>query len=394
MPEAQDEPVQEDPVKTKALLNYRFYLRQRPVVLAVLSVLAVVFFLTVTGLSRAYQAQREALGNRWFNRGVAELQAKRFDAAVSDFRSALLYSRDNYTYQLNLAEALLGQNHPGQASAYLLNLWDRQPEDGLVNLELARIASRNGQTEKAERYYHDAVYATWPSDQENKRQDTRLELIELLLRNNRRAQAESEIIALEANVGDDPGLQAKLGDLFERTLDYERAYAAYRASLKVDRHNQEAMAGAGQAAFELSRYPLAYKYLQAAVAANPKDTKSAELLKTTELVLKMDPFQRQISAAERNRRVVEAFTSAGERLQACGMQPGSTATTGSQPNLADSWAEMKPHITEQEIERKPDLIEAAMDLVFKIERQTSTRCGPPSTADQALQLIAQLHEGN
>src|SRR5258708_1890459 len=89
------------------VVDLRGYLRQQPVMLAVLAVLAVIFFLAVTGLSRAYHAQREALGSRWFNRGVADLNAQRFDAAVMEFRSALLYSRDNYSYQLNLAEALI-----------------------------------------------------------------------------------------------------------------------------------------------------------------------------------------------------------------------------------------------------------------------------------------------
>lgn len=383
--------VQEEPVKTEAFLNYRFYIRQRPVMLAVLSGLAVMSFLMVTVLSRAYYAQRQALGNRWFNRGVADLQAKRFDAAVTDFRAALLYSRDNYTYQLNLAEALLGQNRSGQASAYLLNLWDREPEDGLVNLELARIAKRKGQVQQAVRYYHNAVYAAWPSDQENNRLDARLELIELLLGNDERAQAESEILALEANVGDDPVLQAKLGDLFVRTLDYERAFAAYRASLKEDRHNPVAMAGAGQAAFELSRYPEAYRYLQEAVAANPNDTESADLLKTTQAVLQMNPFQHQISMAQRTRIVVEAFATAEQRLKTCSTQPGSAGARLS--SLSDSLGKMKPEITELQLQRRPDLVEAGMDLVFNIERQTSEICGPPSGTDLALLLIAKLHEG-
>ena len=383
--------VQEDPVKTEAFLNYRFYLRQRPLMLAVLSGLAVISFLMVTLLSSAYYAQRQSLGNRWFNRGMADLQAKRFDAAVTDFRAALLYSRDNYTYQLNLAEALLGQNRSGQASAYLLNLWDREPEDGLVNLELARIAKGKGQVQPAVRYYHNAVYAAWPSDQENERLDARLELIELLLGNNERAQAESEVIALEANVGDDPVLQAKVGDLFVRTLDYERAFAAYRASLKENRHDQAAMAGAGQAAFELSRYPEAYRYLQEAVAASPSDTKSAALLTTTDLVLQMDPFRRQLSLAQRARIVVDAFSTAGQRLQACGTRQGPAAARLA--SLADSWAKLKPQITEVELQRKPGLVETAMDVVFNIERQTSEVCGPPSGPDLALLLIAKLHEG-
>lgn len=126
---------------SEKIARYRLYLRQQPVMLAALSVLAVGFFLFVTMLSHAYQAQRATLGNRWFTRGVADLNAQKYDAAVTEFRAALLYSRDDYSYQLNLAEALIGLRHTGEASAYLLNLWDREPENGLVNVELARIAA-------------------------------------------------------------------------------------------------------------------------------------------------------------------------------------------------------------------------------------------------------------
>ena len=35
-----------------------------------------------------------------------------------------------------------------------------------------------------------------------------------------------------------------------------------------------------------------------------------------------------------------------------------------------------------------------MDLVFNIERQANTACGPPTGTDMALLLISKLHEGN
>src|SRR5579871_5450393 len=82
----------------KEIANLRLYLRKQPVMLALLSTLAVAFFLFVAGLSRAYHAERESLGNRWYSRGVADLNARRFDDAVNDSRAALLYSRDNYYY--------------------------------------------------------------------------------------------------------------------------------------------------------------------------------------------------------------------------------------------------------------------------------------------------------
>ncbi len=87
----------------------RFYLTREPVILTVLSVLALAFFLAVTGLSHVFAAQQKSLGARWFTRGARDLKKKRFQTAVSELRTALLYSRNDYSYQFNLAEALLGE---------------------------------------------------------------------------------------------------------------------------------------------------------------------------------------------------------------------------------------------------------------------------------------------
>ncbi|HXM59328.1 MAG TPA: tetratricopeptide repeat protein [Terriglobales bacterium] len=373
------------------------YLTREPVILALLSALAVLSFLAVGGLSRMYHAQQETLANRWFTRGTADLKDGHFDRAVGDFRAALRYSRDSYDYQLNLAQALIGLKRTDEAYAYLINLWEREPENGLVNLELARIAAQKGQTERALRYYHNAIYATWPGDSEVERRNTRLELIEYLLRINARTQAQSEMIALAANLGDDPSLHQRVGDLFLQAQDYEHALAEYRLTLKSDHRNPAALAGAGLAAFDLGRYSLAQRYLQVAVAANPEDTRSADLLKTTELVLQMDPFRRQISADQRNRIVIEAFATAGDRLKSCAAtvkSSGSTSSESLEQSLADSWAKMQPKINERDLRRDPDFAEGAMDLVFEIERQTKAACGPPTGTDLALLLISKLHEGN
>jgi tetratricopeptide (TPR) repeat protein len=373
------------------------YPAREPVILALLSALAVLSFLAVGGLSRMYHAQQQALGNRWFTRGTADLKDGHFDRAVGDFRAALRYSRDNYDYQLNLAQSLIGLNRTDEAYAYLINLWDREPENGLVNLELARIAAKKGENERALRYYHNAIYAIWPGDQEAQRRNTRLELIEYLLGIHARAQAQSELIALAANLGDDPSLHQLVGDLFLQAQDYEHALAEYRLTLKSDHHNPAALAGAGVAAFELGRYSLAQRYLQVAVALNSDDKQSTDILKTTERVLQMDPFRRQISADQRNRIVIEAFASAGERLKSCSatVNPsGSNSSETVEQSLADGWAKMQPKINERDLRRDPDLAEGAMDLVFEIERETKTVCGAPTGTDLVLLLISKLHEGN
>ncbi|MGD0179961.1 MAG: hypothetical protein ABSC15_09125 [Terriglobales bacterium] len=373
------------------------YPTREPVILALLSAMAVLCFLAVGGLSRMYHSQQDALANRWFARGSADLKDAHFDRAVADFRAALLYSRDNYDYQLNLAQSLIGLKKTDEAYAYLINLWDREPENGLVNLELARIAAQKEHTERALRYYHNAIYATWPGDKEVQRRNARLELIEYLLGIDAKPQAQSELIALAANLGDDPSLHQRVGDLFLQAQDYEHALAEYRLSLKSDHHNPAALAGAGLAAFDLGRYSLAQRYLQVAAAADPEDKRSADLLNTTELVLHMDPYRPQISADQRTRIAIEAFAAAGERLKSC-----AAAVNSSGPNspetleqtLVDSWTKMTPKINQRDLRRDPDLAEGAMDLVFEIERQTKTACGAPTGTDLALLLIAKLHEGN
>lgn len=366
------------------------YLALQPVTLALLSALAILSFLLVTGLSRIYHGQQHSLAADWYARGTVDLEATRFAPAVSEFRTALRYSPDDYSYQLSLAEALLGLKRTPEAHAYLITLWERQPENGMVNLLLARIAATNENTDEALRFYHNAIYATW--DDEARRANTRLELIEYLLRVNSKTQAQSELLALAANLRDHPDQQTRLGQLFLEAQDDEHALAAFRVSLKSPHRSQADAAGAGAAAFKLGRYPPAQRYLQEAVTANPNDTESAATLKMTELVLQMDPFRRQVSAAQRDRIVVQAFKVAGARLTACAAH-GSASPEPLQP-LVEKWAKLKPQITQRRLQENPDLAEMAMDLVFSAEHQTSGWCAAPTELDSALLLVAKLHEGS
>ncbi len=380
------------------------YLAREPVILAVLTGLAIASFLAVTGLSRLYHAQQESLAERWSARGAGDLNAHRFQVAITEFRTALLYDRDNSAYQLSLAQALMGLNQTDEAQAYLVNLWARQPENGVVNLELARIAAQKNQTVRALRFYHNAIYAIWPGNQEADRRKTRLELVNYLLQINARTQAESELIALETDIGEDPTQQTRLGGLFLRVQDYNRALTAFRTALKLDRTDAQASAGAGVAAFEMGQYAAAQRYLHQAVAASPGDTASAALLQTTESVLQMDPFRPQISDTERNRIAISAFNTAVDRLTACTALAASGAPSSAKPNVAASttgarslmqqWQKLKSQMTERGLRQNPDLLNTAMNLSFQIERQTTSACGPGSPADKALLLIANLHEEN
>lgn len=389
--------------------DFGLSLSSEPVILTLLSIGAVVGFILVGSLSSRYHAQQEAFAVTWFARGNADLQARRFGAAAAEFRTALLYARDDYSYQFNLAEALLGEHRTDEAAAYLVNLWERQPDNAMVSLELARIAAGRGESRQAVRYYHNAIYAIWPANRPEGRRQTRLELIDYLLKIDEKPQAQAELIALAANLGDDPVQRARVGDLFIKAGDYVDALSAYDTSLNRMPGNQEALVGAGRAAFELARYAQARQYLRQAAVLGRLDPESAGRLETADLVLRMDPFRRLIPAAERNRIVIEAFTAAGQRLAACVPKPppaatptegaattptgGPVATPTEGADLLAAWQKMKPQITPWGLWRNPDLVEGAMDLAFGIERRFASTCAAPTPADRALRLIARLHEG-
>lgn len=375
----------------------RFNLKElatsQPLSLAFLTVLAIILFLAVTAISRVYDAQQQALAVRWSSRGSAELRAQDFPAAVSDFRTALLYSRDDATYDLHLAQALMGEKKNDEAETYLTTLWESHPEDGEVNLELARVAAAKGDAREAIHYYHDAIYSIWPADLESERQAARFELIHLLLHDRAYPQAQSELIALSASLGENSAQRAQVGSLFLAAQDDDHALEEFRMSLRGDPHNEAALAGAGRAAFELARYPEAARYLREAVAQSPKDTDSASLLRVAGHVLEMDPNRQGITAAERDRVVIEDFATANTRLDSCNVLASSSALAPWQ-TLRQNWNALKPHITAYGLRQDPDRIQAAMALVFEIEHQTAGVCGPPSEADTALLLIANMREGS
>jgi len=378
--------------------SLKWYSTREPVILLVLTTLTVLFFLAVSALSRIYHAQQEARGESWYQRGIADRQAGNLDRAISEFQAAELYSRGNFLYQLSLAETLAERGKIDEAYSYFSNLRERQPDNGTVSLGLARILAKKGDTNQAIRYYHNAIYSVWDSDPDQHRRAVRFELVDFLLRNNAKNQAESELIALAGNLPNDPALRTHVGDLFLEAQDYQHALEEFRDALRVDHHDAAALAGAGRAAYELAAYPSAKHYLQGAVAANPDDSASADLLKTVSLVLETDPFRRQLSASQRDRAVIDAFNAAGERLKDCPLPVTTTAqrssTPTAEPPLDARWKAMKPQVTLQRLRHDPDFVNDAMDLVFTIEQQTSAQCGAPTGKDLALLLVSKLHEGS
>jgi predicted Zn-dependent protease len=178
--------------------------RRTPLVLAALTVLAIVSFAAVSRLVTRLKANEKRIAWHAYEAGLAEVKAGRAERALDDFRAALVFDRDHPGYQLSLARALRDTGRLDESEAYLLRLWDAAPQDSTINLALARLAARRQSVDGAIRYYHNAIYGVWPSEPDKNRRQAQLELIEFLLKENAHPQAQAELIALAQILPPDP----------------------------------------------------------------------------------------------------------------------------------------------------------------------------------------------
>ena len=163
----------------------------KPKTLLFLAALGAAMFAVTFLVTRAFRAEQEQLAQQWAERGDTALAASQPAVAVTAFRTALVYARDNEDLQFKLARALADSGKTEEAEAYFNNLWDGEPGDAVVNLELARLAVRKHDYADAVRFFHGAIYGVWPDEPERHRNQARLELIHFLLDRGATAQADA-----------------------------------------------------------------------------------------------------------------------------------------------------------------------------------------------------------
>jgi len=377
----------------------RFVPRSAVVVLLMLTLAAVAGFAAVSHLVTRFSLNQQARGRKLYAQGLADLNGESPQRAIQELQAALVCDRGNSQYQLSLARALRDAGRLDEAQSYLESLWQGAPDDGTINLALARVAARRGSLDDAMRYYHNAMYGVWHSEADENRRKARIELVEFLLQKNANAQAQSELLALAAFLPSNPDLELRVAELLAQARDYPDALAEYEKVLHHERHELSALVGAGQVAYQAGRYRTAARYLQEAVNADPEDSNSRKLLTSANMILQTDPFVQRISDAERNRRIAAAFSRAADRLDSCAQQKGErlgpAAPESAESPLAqlyDRWQATRPDVRRLRYAGETDLPDVIMDLVFQIEQETATECGEPQGADQALLLISRNRE--
>ena len=236
--------------------------------------------------------------------------------------------------------------------------------------------------------------STTPTRAERRRQ-VRLELCQFLLKQGATAQAQSELIALAAVLPQDAALHTKVAGLFQKAGDYDHALEEYRNALEIDRHENSALVGAGEVAFETADYRTAASYLERAVRAGAADEHDKELLETARLIRSLDPMSPRLSRAETDRRTLSAFETATARLDDClkahGLNPKPDQPQNDLQRLSLRAGELRRNARAAALRRNPDLRVDLMDFVSSVEELTAKQCGAPAGPDLALLLISRMH---
>jgi len=357
----------------------------------------ILLFSGTTFLVKACRAQERDLAQHWYVLGERALAAGHGEAALEDFRSALVYSPDDSLIGLQLARALAAAGHLSEAHAYLLGLWEREPGNGTVNLELARLAAESGSVPEAAEYYHNAIYGQWDDNPGENRRQAGLELAEFLLKVGRRSQAQAELIGLTADLPSDPALETQVATLLLKAGDYEHAASLFRQALRLRPNFAPALEGAGEASFEMGNYRDARRFLARAKRLGPLSAHSESFFETATLILESDPLAPRLSGQERASRALLAFNQSMQRLSGCASARGVLLDNKQQQSdlqkIHALALALQPKVLERNLARNPDLALKVTDTAFEIEKVTERACGEPQGMDLALLLLSRIQEG-
>jgi tetratricopeptide (TPR) repeat protein len=357
-------------------------------------VLIPLFVITGIAVSLYHDVER-GVAQDWYADGLEALRSGRTEAARTDFRTALTYDHDNDFYQLKLTEALMASGQDPEAAiearTYLQSLRERDPENGEVNLELARLAARDHAVSDALQLYHGAIYGQWDDDPVVRRRAVRLELVKFLLDSGQKASARPELIAMAGDIPPDPALQTKVGNLLLQVGAHEDALKLFHQALAENPHWVPALEGAGECYFQNHDYAMAARYLSPAVRRDPGLKQSAAHLGTAQSVLNLDPFNRHLTNMERARRAARDFSSAVARLKTCAERKKidlSSEGKGSFAILERQVQHLQPRAKPGFLSADADLLSRVMDAAFEIEQATAQACGEPEGSDLALLLLS------
>jgi tetratricopeptide (TPR) repeat protein len=233
-------------------------------VAALLSLFAITAALAVATyfLFNSFSRRRQALAERWLGRGEAAISNGHPEQAVDAFRFALEYDPGQRETEIKLAMALSDAGRNEEAISYFNTLHESEPGNGLINLELARLAVKQRNESRAIEDYQRALDGRWQGDGYERRRMVRLELARYLIDQKDYARARTQLLVAAGNAPDDPKIKLEIAGLMEEAQDPTNALEIYRNIAERKSCPIEAVEGAGRVAFALGRFELARVYLE------------------------------------------------------------------------------------------------------------------------------------
>lgn len=365
--------------------------------LVFLSAATIPMFLFTRAMAARNRSLHARVAASWYQQGRQQLEGGDAKGAIEFFRKATTNDHDTAEYSLSLAQALAKENNVSEARITLLKLRESGPENGEINLDLARLEAKAADSHEAVRYYHNALYGIWQEgDLDQRRRAVRAELIDFLLQKNETNAALAELLIFSREIPDTVSEHVRVGRFFLSASDPARALDHFTQALRLDRNNGDAMIGAGRAAFQLTRYAQAARYLQAAVGIGVFSEDANHLLGISKYILSNDPLARGLTERGRVMRLSVWFQSAETRLSDCISEHNSDSAADRSKLEAIEAVEsdvqsVRSNLTEANARRDSELIRNGLGLIAKSVAAANTSCGKPNDSDHALLLIARLH---
>jgi len=387
----------------------RYWLHSRETILLLCVLGLVVAFGITEFAARLYHGRRAELARSWFDRGNAELKAGQAAAALSDFRAALVYAQrelspdEQQQYELDFVRALIATGNRDAARSYLLDMWDRAPGNSPVNLELARLAARTGNDADAKRYYNGAILGVWDQDAGDvlrRRADVGLELYHYLMDRGEKTEAQAVLLAMATAIPPYPPLHAQVGQLMLQAGLPQQALEQFQQALRLDSRNYEAIAGEGEADFQLGNDRDAIRYLENAIRedaqqkrrpgarANDSGSREAEQaqlvqdLAIAQATLALDPSRPGLDPRERARRAIRDYDAAVIRIESCAKEHGIALPEPSR-SLTPFTDAASDELAEVTLARHIEHLDPLMEFIFEMESAATENCGPPADATNA-----------
>lgn len=346
----------------------------------------VLVFVALVGLfaftdsaARAYRGERLRRAEARYRNAEDLARGGRAEQAVEEYRAALSYSPSNSRYELALALALMDLNRLEEAQAHLIQLRESDPDNALIDLELARISARQGKIQDAVTEYHRAIYGLWPSDAAKNRLQARLELIDLLTRTGQSGATLAELLVLANETPENVEAQMRVANLLLQHGVPERAGAMFANVLAKEPHNVGAILGQAEAAFAEGDYSGAEAGFRRALRLNPGNADARRRLAETADIRSLDPTLVSLSASERYERSRNLVDKTLQSLETCA--GGKALPAGTQDVIA-----MAHNLLRERRHREGDTPKA-ISLAEQVWQARKQVCGLPPASEDALDLI-------